>query len=135
MSAFFNVLKFPLSKDNLSLKNLREIISYYPDEKPDIYDLQSQLEVFFDECKEASKYAKNPKSFTKIVLGNILVSISPNAMRVKAMLPTENLDLYISEFLYRQANPKLVLDLFPIFLTDIVKVYPGYGKVGLSVPE
>ena len=62
MSAFFNILKFPLSKDNLSLKNLREIISYYPD------DLQSQLEVFFDECKEASKYAKNPKSFTKIVL-------------------------------------------------------------------
>ena len=42
--------------------------------------------------------------------------------------PTENLHLYISEFLYRQANPKLVPDLCPIFLTDIVKVYPGYGK-------
>ena len=49
--------------------------------------------------------------------------------------PGENYFLYLSEFLYRQARPKPVAELFPMFLNDIKKVYPGYGKVGLTVPE
>lgn len=60
MQPIKKLFSLPLSSDRLSIQNIQSVIELYPPgEKPDVYALQGELEVFFDICIKSNVASMN----------------------------------------------------------------------------
>lgn len=50
----FNIFKLPWSPENTSLENISDVVNMFPDpdNRPNVYALQSEMEILFDNCKD-----------------------------------------------------------------------------------
>lgn len=59
LKPLFDIFAFPVSRNNLTIDKLNEALNMFPsmDAKPDVYALQAELEVLFDNCPNVNKMA------------------------------------------------------------------------------